>query len=112
VIWEPLFENRFQQVPELTRMGAQIEVRGRDVLVSGPAALHANAVTVPDIRSGAALVIAALVARGETELRGAWHIDRGYQDLGGKLSQLGATVIRSGADGTRSEPQPPLRTRE
>jgi UDP-N-acetylglucosamine 1-carboxyvinyltransferase len=112
VIWEPLFENRFQQVPELTRMGAQIEVRGRDVLVSGPAALHANAVTVPDIRSGAALVIAALVAHGETELRGAWHIDRGYQDLGGKLGQLGAAVVRSGVDGTRSEPRPPLGTRE
>jgi UDP-N-acetylglucosamine 1-carboxyvinyltransferase len=50
---------------------------------------------VPDIRSGAALVIAALCAQGTTELREAWHIDRGYQDLPGKLTQLGATVARA-----------------
>jgi UDP-N-acetylglucosamine 1-carboxyvinyltransferase len=105
VIWEPLFENRFQQVPELTRMGAEISVRGRDAHVTGPAALRATKVTVPDIRSGAALVIAALCARGTTELAAAWHIDRGYQDLAGKLCQLGASV-RRGAAG-RGAPGPP-----
>jgi UDP-N-acetylglucosamine 1-carboxyvinyltransferase len=94
VIWEPLFENRFQQVPELVRMGAEISVRGRDVQVSGPARLRGADVVVPDIRSGAALVIAALCAEGTTELREAWHIDRGYQDLAAKLAQLGATIER------------------
>ena len=94
VISEILFENRFQQVPELLRMGARIDVRGRDAVVHGPARLHGTDVVVPDIRSGAALVIAALCARGETELREAWHIDRGYQDMPGKLRQLGATVER------------------
>lgn len=94
VISEILFENRFQHVPELLRMGARIDVRGRYAVVHGPARLHGTDVVVPDIRSGAALVIAALCARGETELREAWHIDRGYQDLPGKLRQLGATVER------------------
>ena len=95
VISEVVFENRFQQVPELARMGALIDVRGRYAVVHGPAALQGTDVVVPDIRSGAALVIAALCARGETELREAWHIDRGYQDLPGKLTQLGATVARA-----------------
>jgi UDP-N-acetylglucosamine 1-carboxyvinyltransferase len=104
VIWEPLFENRFQQVPELARMGAEISVRGRDAHISGPTALRATEVTVPDIRSGAALVIAALCASGTTELAAAWHIDRGYQDLAGKLCELGAAVRRGGGDTGGSEP--------
>jgi UDP-N-acetylglucosamine 1-carboxyvinyltransferase len=106
VIWEPLFENRFQQVPELVRMGAEISVRGRDVVVSGPAPLRGAEVVVPDIRSGAALVIAALCAEGTTELREAWHIDRGYQDLAAKLAQLGATIERGVPGHPRSQPSP------
>jgi UDP-N-acetylglucosamine 1-carboxyvinyltransferase len=112
VIWEPLFENRFQQVPELTRMGAEISVKGRDAHVTGPAALRATEVTVPDIRSGAALVIAALCAQGTTQLNAAWHIDRGYQDLAGKLCQLGAAVRRGKADRGDSEPRSSLSTYE
>jgi UDP-N-acetylglucosamine 1-carboxyvinyltransferase len=106
VIWEPLFENRFQQVPELVRMGADILVRGRDVLVSGPALLRGAEVVVPDIRSGAALVIAALCAQGATALREAWHIDRGYQDMAAKLSQLGATIERGLPGHPRAQPWP------
>ena len=60
----------------------------------GPSELHGTDVVVPDIRSGAALVIAALCARGVTELHHAWHVDRGYQDLVGKLSELGARIER------------------
>ena len=106
VIWEPLYENRFQQVPELVRMGADITVRGRDVVVSGPTLLRGADVVVPDIRSGAALVIAALCAEGTTELREAWHIDRGYQDLAAKLSRLGASIDREVPAQARAQPSP------
>jgi UDP-N-acetylglucosamine 1-carboxyvinyltransferase len=94
VISEYLHDNRFQHVTELTRMGARITVVGKDAFVRGPARLHGTDVTAPDIRSGAALVIGALCARGTTELSGAWHIDRGYEDMPGKLRALGADVRR------------------
>jgi UDP-N-acetylglucosamine 1-carboxyvinyltransferase len=97
VISEYLFENRFQHVPELLRMGARISVDGRSATVHGPAELHGTDVLVSDIRSGAALIIAALCAKGTTELRGARHVDRGYEDLVGKLSQLGARIERASA---------------
>lgn len=92
VISEYLFENRFHHVPELKRMGAKISVQGRDALVQGPAPLRGTEVTVSDIRSGAALVIAALCGEGTTDLREAWHIDRGYENFVGKLAALGAAV--------------------
>jgi UDP-N-acetylglucosamine 1-carboxyvinyltransferase len=94
LISEYLFENRMQHVPELVRMGADIQVNGRDALVCGPARLHGATVAVSDIRSGAALVIAALCADGTTEIRDAWHIDRGYEDIVGKLTSLGAKLER------------------
>lgn len=99
MISEYLFENRFQQVPALLRMGARISVRGRDAVVRGPTQLHGTDVIVPDIRSGAALVIAGLCAGGETQLRAAWHLDRGYEDLAGKLRALGARAERRRGDG-------------
>ena len=94
VVSEYLYENRFQHVPELTRMGAKIEVEGRTALISGPTRLHGTDVVVPDIRSGAALVIAALCASGVSELHHAWHVDRGYQDIVGKLTEVGAQIER------------------
>ncbi len=98
IITEPLYEGRFQHVVELMRMGARITVQGRDAFVRGPARLHATDVTVPDIRSGAALVIAALCASGTTEIAESWHIERGYEDLPGKLCALGAAVSRREPD--------------
>jgi len=92
IITEPIYENRFQHVAELTRMGARITANGRDAFVRGPARLHGTDVSVPDIRSGAALVIAALCARGTTEISEAWHIERGYENMPGKLRALGAKV--------------------
>jgi UDP-N-acetylglucosamine 1-carboxyvinyltransferase len=92
IITEPLYDNRFQHVAELTRMGARITITGRDAVVRGPARLNGTDVAVPDIRSGAALVIAALCARGTTEILGTWHIERGYEDMPGKLRALGADV--------------------
>ncbi|HXM55078.1 MAG TPA: UDP-N-acetylglucosamine 1-carboxyvinyltransferase, partial [Candidatus Dormibacteraeota bacterium] len=105
IITEPLYDNRFQHVAELSRMGARIVVQGRDAVVRGPARLHGTDVMVPDIRSGAALVIAALCAQGTTEIGDAWHIERGYEDLPGKLRALGADVeLRDLGAGTQPAP--------
>jgi UDP-N-acetylglucosamine 1-carboxyvinyltransferase len=97
IVSEYLYENRFQHLPELRRMGARIEVEGRTAVIHGPTPLHGEEVVVPDIRSGAALVIAALCASGESRLRHAWHVDRGYQDIVGKLKDVGAAISREGA---------------
>lgn len=97
LIQEWLYENRFQHVPELVRMGADVQVNGRDALVRGPSALHAANVRITDIRSGAALVIGALCAQGTSELDQAWHLDRGYEDMAGKLASLGARVEQAPA---------------
>jgi UDP-N-acetylglucosamine 1-carboxyvinyltransferase len=94
VISEFLFENRFQHVPDLVKMGARIDLRARTALVTGPTPLHGAEVAVPDIRSGAALVIAALCAEGDTILQNAWHVDRGYPDLVARLTELGADIQR------------------
>jgi UDP-N-acetylglucosamine 1-carboxyvinyltransferase len=69
-------------------------VEGRSAIVSGPSALQGRLVTVPDIRSGAALVVAALCARGTTVLDNIYHLDRGYQDIVSKLEALGAHITR------------------
>ncbi len=94
VVSEAVFENRFQHVPELRKLGADIDVEGRSAIVSGPSRLHGGTVTVPDIRSGAALVVAALCARGTTVLDNIYHLDRGYQEIVGKLEGLGANIRR------------------
>ncbi len=93
VISEYVHENRFQHVRELAKMGAGITVEGRlHAIVHGPARLRGTEVAIPDIRSGAALVIAAMCAEGDSLLRNAWHVDRGYEDMAGKLSSVGARV--------------------
>ena len=94
VVSEAVFENRFQHVPELRKLGADIYVEGRSAMVSGPCELHGASVTVPDIRSGAALVVAALCANGTTVLDNIYHLDRGYQDIVSKLATLGARITR------------------
>lgn len=96
VVAEFLFEDRFRVVGELVKMGADITVKGRMALVRGPRRLKGLEVVVPDIRSGAALVIAALCAEGVTILRQAGHVDRGYPDLVGKLTEMGASISREG----------------
>jgi UDP-N-acetylglucosamine 1-carboxyvinyltransferase len=93
VISEYVHENRFQHVRELAKMGAGITVEGRlHAVVHGPARLRGTEVAIPDIRSGAALVIAALCAEGESVLRNAWHVERGYEDMVGKLASVGAHI--------------------
>ncbi len=95
IITENVFENRFVVVDELNRLGAGIETSGHHAVVAGPRALTGTVVEAPDLRGGAALVTAGLAAEGVTEVRGVQHIDRGYEDLAGKLTALGAEVSRS-----------------
>jgi UDP-N-acetylglucosamine 1-carboxyvinyltransferase len=107
VISEYVHENRFQHVEQLRKMGAGIEVEGRlHAFVHGPCTLRGTELAVPDIRSGAALVIAALCAEGESVLRNARHVERGYEDIVGKLTSVGAHV-----DHVVSESSPAFGTR-
>jgi UDP-N-acetylglucosamine 1-carboxyvinyltransferase len=94
IITENIFENRFMHVPELTRMGAEIDVHGRVAMVSGVAALDGASVMATDLRASASLVIAGLMASGETEVRRVYHLDRGYEHMEAKLSALGADIER------------------
>jgi UDP-N-acetylglucosamine 1-carboxyvinyltransferase len=93
-ISETIFENRFMHVPELTRMGAEIEVHGRLATVRGVASLEGASVMATDLRASASLVIAGLVANGETEVRRVYHLDRGYEYMERKLSGVGASIER------------------
>jgi len=95
VITETIFENRFMHVPELQRMGADIQVEGRTVIVRGPCKLTGAQVMATDLRASASLVLAGLVAEGKTEVRRIYHLDRGYDRLDKKLRALGADVRRS-----------------
>ncbi len=103
VISEAMYENRFRHVPELRKMGAVITVEGRSAVIAGPARLHGARVAIPDIRSGAALVIAALCADGVSELAHVYHLDRGYEDMDVKLRGLGAACTRVASDEPGSE---------
>lgn len=94
IITENVFENRFMFASELTRMGADIRIEGHHALVAGVPSLSGAPVESPDLRGGAALVLAGLVAEGETNVSGVAHIDRGYEDYVGKLGSLGADVQR------------------
>ena len=94
IVSEALYENRFRHVPPLLQMGATISVEGRSSIINGPTPLHGAQVRVPDIRSGAALVIAALCAEGGSTLDNIYHLDRGYEQLEQKLRHLGADIER------------------
>ncbi|MBT9153693.1 MAG: UDP-N-acetylglucosamine 1-carboxyvinyltransferase 1 [Firmicutes bacterium] len=92
MITETVFENRFMHVPELRRMGANIRTDGRSAVVSGVRALSGAPVTASDLRAGAALILAGLVAEGVTEVCGVGHIERGYVGIVPKLKSLGADI--------------------
>jgi UDP-N-acetylglucosamine 1-carboxyvinyltransferase len=94
VIHERVYDNRLLYVGELRKMGAEVVVAGQTAIISGPTSLVGTPVRALDIRSGAALVLAGLVARGKTEIADIYHLDRGYEDLPGKLGGLGAKVHR------------------
>ena len=94
MITETIFENRFMHVPELLRMGAQITVHGGSALVRGVSELKAAPVMATDLRASVSLVIAALAAKGRTELNRVYHLDRGYERLEEKLTAVGAEIER------------------
>jgi len=93
-ITEGIFENRFQYIEELKRMGANIRVEGRMAVIEGRSKLSGAPIKALDLRAGAACVIAALVAEGETELTNVHYLDRGYENFVEKLSKLGADIKR------------------
>ncbi|WP_406904736.1 UDP-N-acetylglucosamine 1-carboxyvinyltransferase [Acinetobacter baumannii] len=93
-ISETIFENRFMHVPELSRMGANIQVEGHDAVVTGVEKLQAAPVMATDLRASFSLVLAALVAEGDTLIDRIYHIDRGYEHVEEKLQGLGAKIKR------------------
>jgi len=94
IVSENLFAGRFRYIDELRRMGAEIRTEGHHAIVRGVPRLSGAPVRAPDIRAGAALVLAGLAADGVTDVSGAEHIDRGYEDLAGRLSSIGADIER------------------
>ena len=98
VIRENIFENRFMHAPELSRLGANIQVRGQEAIVSGVEKLKGAPVMATDLRASVSLVIAGLVAEGETVVNRIYHLDRGFERLEEKLSACGARVERASGD--------------
>jgi UDP-N-acetylglucosamine 1-carboxyvinyltransferase len=96
LITENIFENRYMHAQELVRMGANIKIEGRRAVVRGKTALSGAAVQASDLRASASLVLAALVAEGETIIDRVYHIDRGYERIEEKLRSVGAQIRRIG----------------
>ena len=94
IITESLYENRFMQVPDLRRMGADIHQDRNHAIVKGVKNLTGATVAASDLRAGAALVIAGLMANGETTVEKLHHIDRGYEEFEHKLQKLGGKIYR------------------
>ena len=91
---ETVFENRLMQAHEMRRMGAEIEIAGDSARISGRETLQGAPVMASDLRASASLVIAGLVAEGETRIDRIYHIDRGYENIEGNLQSLGADIRR------------------
>lgn len=94
IIRETIFENRFMHVPELGRLGADIQVRGNEAVVRGPSRLKGAPVMATDLRASVSLVIAGLAAEGDTLVNRIYHLDRGFERLEEKLSACGADIVR------------------
>jgi UDP-N-acetylglucosamine 1-carboxyvinyltransferase len=94
MITETIFENRFMHAQELARMGANIRIEGRTAIVAGKHPLTGAGVIASDLRASASLVLAALVAQGETVIDRVYHIDRGYERIEEKLASVGAKIRR------------------
>ncbi|CDN42942.1 UDP-N-acetylglucosamine 1-carboxyvinyltransferase 1 [Paenibacillus sp. P22] len=108
VVTETVFENRFMHVEEFRKMNASIKVDGRTAIITGGVPLSGAKVTATDLRAGAALICAGLVADGETEVGGLHHVDRGYVDIAGKLAALGADIYRTSEEEAAEEVLEPV----
>jgi UDP-N-acetylglucosamine 1-carboxyvinyltransferase len=95
VIKEMIFENRYMHVPELGRMGADIQIDGRVAVIRGGSKLTGAQVMATDLRASASLIIAGLVAAGKTEVLRVYHLDRGYEAIEKKLRAVGAKIKRA-----------------
>ena len=91
---EKIFENRFMHAPELMRMGAKIDVQGGIAKVQGVSELKGAPVMATDLRASVSLILAGLAAEGETRVARVYHLDRGYENLVSKLSNVGANIRR------------------
>ncbi|MEM9179803.1 MAG: UDP-N-acetylglucosamine 1-carboxyvinyltransferase, partial [Pseudomonadota bacterium] len=98
VIRENIFENRFMHAPELSRLGANIQVRGKEAIVQGVSQLRGAPVMATDLRASVSLVIAGLAAEGETQVNRIYHLDRGFERLEEKLTGCGASIVRVDGD--------------
>ena len=96
IVTENIFENRFMHAQELVRMGANIKIEGRRAIIRGKSPLSGAAVLASDLRASASLVLAALVADGETIIDRVYHLDRGYENIEEKLKAVGAQIRRVG----------------
>ena len=94
LVTETVFENRFMNVNELKRMGADIKIEGKSALVTGVKELQGTSVKATDLRAGASLILAGLIANGNTEITDIHHIDRGYVDIENKIRALGGKITR------------------
>jgi UDP-N-acetylglucosamine 1-carboxyvinyltransferase len=94
IITENIFENRFNHVAELKRMGADIKINGNQAVIRGIPRLNGAPVMASDLRASASLVLAGLAAEGETEISRIYHLDRGYEKMEEKLLPLGAMIKR------------------
>ena len=92
IIIENIFENRYKYIQELNKMGAKITVEGKSAIIRGTRKLYGAKVNATDLRGGAAMVLAGLVAKGETQVSNVYYILRGYENLDIKLRKLGANI--------------------
>ena len=93
-VTETIFENRFMHVQELKRLGANIDIHGNKAVIKGVTSLTGAEIMATDLRASAGLVIAGLIAKGETTVRRIYHLDRGYERIEEKLGRIGATIQR------------------
>lgn len=94
IVTETIFENRFMHVPEMSRMGAKIQLKGNSAIIEGVEELSGAPVMCTDLRASAALVLCALIANGQSEIQRVYHLDRGYEKIDEKLTRLGANIKR------------------
>lgn len=94
IVTETIFENRFMHVPEMSRMGTKVTLKGNSALIEGVSELSGAPVMCTDLRASAALILCSLVAKGQSEIQRVYHLDRGYEKIDEKLTNLGASIKR------------------